>query len=460
MTRGMAVLIVGWLALLLGCSGAPASFWRSTSADVRRGVVAVPEPELPPKDPFAPPVPTDALRGDPLAPDGARRAPAGPTLLQRAATRVRNAFVLKLSPRAATGSRARWARMVDRIGELGTAIPFRPLDTQTAERLDLGRWRTFRSHRPYEDVVSRLEQNSDIAWVEAVVRLAGTREAAELDLEGVTTIRALASPDDPTERTITSLVLAERLVAAVDAGATTVWVPWVGLEHTEVVAEACAYARERGVTVIAPVGDQGYVDFVAHPAALDTTIAVGAEPPGSRVESVEARFLGNRGAGLDLVAPGADSLAASAEVAAFVARLPWLEADRVGPPDLLAHPRRVWQRLTSSAFDLGPIGWDPATGHGRLDPEAAEAWSSPAGEAPLIVAHRVERRSGHRAVLSWVTIHPATTEVKWPGGSAKRDSASRTHRVVVRGKPGEVRRYAIVSESGPHRDRRRVSVQF
>ncbi|MEM6929789.1 MAG: hypothetical protein AAF602_22815, partial [Myxococcota bacterium] len=202
------------IAGLLACGGMSPGTWGMPSGDVQQGS-EVTAPILPPDDPFAPPVTVDARRGDPLAPEGSRRLPEGPTLLQRAATRVRNAYVLKLTDDAPESSRARWARMVSRIGDLGAHSPFHAADAVTAERLDLGRWRTFRSIRPYEDVVSKLDQLSDVAWVEAVVRLAGTSESATRDLDGVTTIRALAGPDDPAERTITSLVLAERLISAV-----------------------------------------------------------------------------------------------------------------------------------------------------------------------------------------------------------------------------------------------------
>jgi len=437
---------LGCMATVLSCGGS------DPTPRARGEVAAIVATPVPSTDPFAPP----RVETDPLAPPGADRAPRHPSLLQRAATRVRNAYVLKLAPGAPTGPRSRWARTVERIGELGATTPFHVDDEATAERLDLGRWRTFRSPRPYEDVVSRLETHSDIAWVEAVVRLVGTREAAERDIPGVTTIRALASPDDPSQRTITSLVLAERVIAAVDAGATTVWVPWMGLEHTEVVAEACAYARERGVSVVAPVGDQGYTDFVATPAALDTTLAVGAEALDATGAPIAS---GNRGPGLDLVYPAADSLVASADVAGVIAALPWM-GDRVGPPDLRWRPRAIERRLVASALDRGPIGWDPGFGHGRVDPEAARAWRELPPEDPLIVAHRVERRSGHRAVLSWVTSVPATTEVRWDGDSAERDALTLTHRMVVAGRPGDVRRYAIVSRAGARRERERVTVQF
>jgi len=207
------------------------------------------------------------------------------------------------------------------------------------------------------------------------------------------------------------------------------------------------------VTVIAPVGDQGYADFVAHPAALDTTLAVGATPDSSDRP-------GNRGAGLDLVAPGADSVAASAAVASFVAGLPRDDPEQVGPPDLRGRPRDVFRRLVGSAFDEGPIGWDPVWGHGRLDPVGARHWSRRMPEPRLIVAHQVARRSGHRAVVSWVTDEAASSVVTWDGGRDEREHPSVTHRVVVSGTPGDIRRFAIVSVAGHRRDTRRVTVQF
>ncbi|MEN0068393.1 MAG: hypothetical protein AAGA48_40105 [Myxococcota bacterium] len=443
--------MAGWtLGLSLACAG-PEWGWQDVPP------VPAAEATLAPNDPFVVPGPLgpDGLGRDPLAPERTTRDIRGPTLLQRAATRVRNAYVLKLAPGTPDGARAPWARTVSRIGELGAASPFRVEDAAVARRLELGGWRTFRSGRPYEDVVSRLEQHSEVAWVESVVRLAGTRAAAERNIPGVVTIRALAGPDDPVERSITSLVLAERLIAAVDAGADVVWLPWVGIEHTEVVAEACAYARELGVTVVAPAGDQGFRNFVAYPAALDTTVAVGAEP-----EASGEPFKGNQGPGLDLVVAAPDSLIASAKAAGWMARLPTLDDTFAGPPPLTLLPRLHQRRLVASAFDLGPVGWDTATGFGRLDLDAAAQWPVTERDPTLIVAHRVERRSGHRAVVSWMTAEPASTLVKWEDGSIERATPTLGHRVVVRGTPGEVRRFALVSASPDRRDRRRVIIQF
>lgn len=455
---------VAALTFVVGCSLACGGVgdWFAEPPEAP-AVAPPPLPELPvlSDDPFAPPVPLDggAMRGDPRAVGGRARGPNAPSLLQRAATRVRHAYVLKLTAKAPSTPRAGWSRIVGRLGTLGATQPFRAENEAITERLDLGRWRTFRSERPYEEVVSRLEQSEDVAWVEAVVRLAGTRATAEQAMPGVLTIGALLGPDDPDERSITSLVLAERLLAAVDGGASVVWVPWVGLDHTEVVAEACAYAREQGVTVVAPVGDQGYRDFVAHPAGLDTTIAVGALR-----DDDAAPPSGNQGAALDVVAPAADSLAASAEVARLLARLPALASNVAGPPEPSSRPRLQWRRLVGSAIDELPTGRDARTGYGRVDAEAAFDWPLTTAEPSLIVAHRVERRSGHRAVLSWVTAEPASTVVKAVRGTRsttlERPGSRTVHRVVVTGTPGEVQRFAMVSAAGDRDDRRRVTVQF
>ena len=78
---------------------------------------------------------------------------------------------------------------------------------------------------------------------------------------------------------------------------------------SSVLADAVAYARRRGVTIVAASGNDGAAT-VSYPAAFDGVIAVGAV----RVDLTRPTYA-NYGSGLDLVAPGGTSRSTRTETA-------------------------------------------------------------------------------------------------------------------------------------------------
>ncbi|MEX1254779.1 MAG: S8 family serine peptidase [Dehalococcoidia bacterium] len=182
-----------------------------------------------------------------------------------------------------------------------------------------------------------------------------------------------------------------------------------GAYCTEVVGlnPALEYANGHGVSVIAASGNSG--GAVSCPAAYPTTIAVGA----SRFDGAIS-YYANRGAALDVVAPGGDdrvdqngdgftdgilqnSYCATAQVLAQTGRYDQfcdvlktgtsMAAPQVSgvaalllgeQPDLT--PDGVRALLVTTATDIGPAGWDSDSGWGRID--AAAAVEALAGGVP------------------------------------------------------------------------------
>jgi subtilisin family serine protease len=204
----------------------------------------------------------------------------------------------------------------------------------------------------------------------------------------------------------TSTDVADAIRYAADQGAHVVNLSLGSALYSEAIAEACQYAADQGVVLIAASGNDGHSRFVSYPAALDTTLAVGAVGPDWVVTDYS-----NRGPELDVVAPGGvwydydrnglyDGIAAETWNAwvgvegvedgvyvggYFLSGTSMATATVSGVAALLvaegATREQVIDLLTSTAVDLGNPGWDTENGFGMVDAAAAlEAFAGPAPE--------------------------------------------------------------------------------
>jgi hypothetical protein len=159
---------------------------------------------------------------------------------------------------------------------------------------------------------------------------------------------------------------------AVDQGARIVSLSLVGSSPSSLLESAIAYATANGVVTVASSGNWG-TDQPGYPAAFDGVVAVGATTEG------DARpTFSNYGAWLSLAAPGVNivttdvfggysSSTGTSPAAAVVSGIFAL---------LFAHEpgltrAEAIQRVQDGATDLGSEGWDPYSGHGRVDSYAA-----------------------------------------------------------------------------------------
>jgi len=277
--------------------------------------------------------------------------------------------------------------------------------------------------------------------------------------------------------------VANGIIWAVDNGANVINLSLGSPSNSDVVEDACAYAYENGVTVLAATGNDGFTDYIGYPAALPTTIAVG-----SIDAQKEVAFYSNQGKQIDLVAPGGDTGAdtngddiedgvlqetrldgewayhmlqgtsMATPHAAGVAALVY--ANGVTDPDAI---RDV---LTTSAVDLGKNGWDSVYGHGMVDPVAAldaeggdggrggkgrkgRKGKQPDGGGKLkIVKSRVQQKSSQRAVINWMTNMPAATFVRGSNGFERKiRDPSKIHKVAVQGAKGETVKFTFGSRA-------------
>jgi len=163
---------------------------------------------------------------------------------------------------------------------------------------------------------------------------------------------------------------------AVDHGANVINISIGSNTNSPSVSSAVDYAVQRGVTVVAAAGNNHQLsppDVPQYPAALDSTVAVAALSQNGGIASYSTT-----GAYVDVAAPGSSiwssippstwgtksgTSMASPHVAALIALILGSRGS-VAPAAMLA-------RLTSSATDAGPAGFDPMFGWGRIDPIGA-----------------------------------------------------------------------------------------
>jgi hypothetical protein len=158
------------------------------------------------------------------------------------------------------------------------------------------------------------------------------------------------------------------IVAGVDAGAQIINLSLGGYGTSEVLSRAIAYARSRGVVIVAAAGNDG-ADRLVWPAADPRVVSVGATDATGRLADFS-----NSGAQLRLTAPGvgirtadlnqtrslfsgtsASAPVVSGALAALMSQTPGLTA------------AQAVEILQSHANDAGPAGTDPRYGQGTVN---------------------------------------------------------------------------------------------
>ncbi len=174
--------------------------------------------------------------------------------------------------------------------------------------------------------------------------------------------------------------MVKAIVYAVDAGARILNISSTGSRYSAALEEAVAYARDRGVLIVAAAGNTGNQDNEpTYPAAFEGVLAVGAVD-----ERDQMAPFSQHGPFIQLVAPGVDvpsttwrgagrgayasqsGTSIAAPHVSGVAALLWAMR-----PDLSA--TQIAETLRATAEDLGPPGADDAFGAGLVSAARAAA---------------------------------------------------------------------------------------
>jgi subtilisin family serine protease len=255
--------------------------------------------------------------------------------------------------------------------------------------------------------------------------------------------------------------VAAGIVWAVDQGAHVINMSLGGGGYSMAMADACEYAVNNGVTVIAATGNDGYTDHISYPAAYDSVIAVGATTMDGSIA-----YYSNYGPGIDITAPGGDVTAdldgdgfgdgvlqetidpATGAFGFFFFQGTSMATPHVAGAAALLYANGVKDvadmktALTSTADDMGTLGYDESYGHGILNPVAALAWAppEPPPEPPPLKLKRLKtiQKSNRRGVIKWKTNSPAATYAEGTNGFSYASTELVTsHKVVFKGKKNQ-----------------------
>jgi thermitase len=167
-----------------------------------------------------------------------------------------------------------------------------------------------------------------------------------------------------------------RIIAGIDwsldHGADVVNLSLGGPEDSSFLEDAVNDAYARGAVVVAAAGNTGTTQ-PQYPAAYPKAIAVSATDRGDGLA-----YFSSRGDWVDLAAPGTSILSTrvsgdygaqsgTSMSAPFVSGLAGLLVSQ--NPD--RSPYGIRQRMQDTALDLGPAGYDPRFGYGRIDADKA-----------------------------------------------------------------------------------------
>lgn len=159
-----------------------------------------------------------------------------------------------------------------------------------------------------------------------------------------------------------ALAIARALGWLVESGSRVVSISLVGSANP-VLARAIGAARQRGVAVVAPVGNDGPAAPPAFPASYPGVVSVTGVDRRER-----ALFEAGRALHLDYAAPGTDITARTATGRLAPVRGTSFSAPLVAArlAAALAQPGAWQPRLDAEAVDLGPRGPDATFGRGLL----------------------------------------------------------------------------------------------
>ena len=202
--------------------------------------------------------------------------------------------------------------------------------------------------------------------------------------------------------------VADGIYFAADNGAQVINLSLGGPAPSITLENACAYAYNKGVTIVCASGNDGSLTDVCYPAAYDAyCIAVGATTYNEKVA-----YYSNAGEALDLTAPGgdvwddlngddyADGVLQQTYDGNYTTFAYWfyqgtsMAAPHVSAVAALlissgvaATPDEVREALQATAKDKWTPGWDSEYGHGIVDAYAALSYSVISNNPPVADAN-------------------------------------------------------------------------
>ena len=204
---------------------------------------------------------------------------------------------------------------------------------------------------------------------------------------------------------------------------------------SQVLSDAVDYAEENGVVLVASVGNDGFSNTIAYPAAFDSVLAVGAIDKANLLASYS-----NQGEEIDLVAPGGDNLVeetyngivqesifdcsfayysmeGTSQAAPHVSGTVALILASAEDNSINLSMDDVRKIVKDTALDLGDVGFDHSFGFGLVQAKEAldylisgsyESFKISKLEPFKIIESSLSMLSEHRGILKIKTNLPTT----------------------------------------------------
>ena len=167
-----------------------------------------------------------------------------------------------------------------------------------------------------------------------------------------------------------SFLIAQGIVAAVDAGAQLINISLGGQGNSSLVDNALAYAQERGAVVVASAGNSGK-EGVMQPAASSSVLAVGAVDANNQHMAFSTTgsevALSAAGYGVNVAYPGDKAAQVSGTSFSTPAVTGTLAATMSNGTSQIITPIAAVSRMNSNLNDIGNQGNDIQTGGGVPD---------------------------------------------------------------------------------------------
>ncbi|MFN5640398.1 MAG: S8 family serine peptidase, partial [Akkermansiaceae bacterium] len=170
--------------------------------------------------------------------------------------------------------------------------------------------------------------------------------------------------------TSNTFLIAQGIIAAVDAGADIINISLGGSGQSSLVDQAIAYAKKSGVVIIAAAGNSGTAG-VMQPAASPGVIAVGAVDANNQYMNFSTTgnevAISSPGFGVNVAYPGdkAARVSGTSFSSPIVAGVFAAVASSSGNPTI--SPEQAASLVMSNLNDVGIAGTDPNTGGGVPD---------------------------------------------------------------------------------------------
>lgn len=276
--------------------------------------------------------------------------------------------------------------------------------------------------------------------------------------------------------------IANGIIWAVDHGAQVINMSLGSPTRSDAVADACEYAYESGVFVVASSGNDGNPDGVLYPASLPCAFAVGAIGQQQNIP-----FYSNGGPELDLVAPGGEDDEdrdgdghGDGIVQESVTMNGWRYVFSQGTSMAAPHvsaaaallvqsgwtdPSHIAEVLVQSARDLQEPGHDDQTGFGELDIAAALAFPvdvnyfADSGTVAIDNVTTDYSKDG-RVWVSWTTNMAATTVVEGADTEVRENVPTHLHKALVKGTPGFATSVRVASTADGTTVEQQVALDF